>query len=431
MIRKLQRKFILAALLAVFLVLAAIVGIANLQSYRSVGKTADETLALLAENNGAFPERMFRTQNGGELPPELPTDGEEPPEQHENGRERGEKDGFSAETPFQTRFFTVELDESGAVVATNTENIAAVDGEAAKAYAAALFAKNKTSGYADTYRYIARKTDTGTLYIFVDCARDLDTFRSFLRASLLIGGVGFAVVALLIVLFSGVVVRPVAETYQKQKRFITDAGHELKTPLTVIGASCEVLELETGENEWTSTIKEQVDRLAGLTDKLVFLARVDEGSTRTVMTDFSLSELANEAVSPFAAVARAQGKTLESEIAPRLTLHGDVSMIRQLFTLLLDNAMKYSTAGSTVRAALAAAGKNKVFAVTNDTAGVPTGDLSALFERFYRTDASRNSETGGHGIGLSVAKAIAELHGGKIAARSPDGKTITFTVTLP
>jgi len=439
MLKKLQIKFVAIAMAITLVVLVAIIGGINVNNFVRVGKNADKTISLLVQGGGKFsiPDDMQKpTPDDGDEPAQDETSDEtvEAEAAQDTAPEKPSGDmrppEMSPETPFETRYFTVTMDEKGQAVLADTDRIAAVDEDTAKAYAAALFASGKEKGYKGDYRYARANINGKTTYIFVDCTRDLDTARNFLKVSGLVSLGGYIVVFVLVIVFSKVALKPVAETYKKQKQFITDANHELKTPLTVIGASCEMLEYENGENEWTTTINEQVEKLTELTNKLVFLSRMDEESKKTVMSEFSLSEVVEEAVKPYYALCSAQNKSLEVSIAPNVSYTGDVKMIGELIALLMDNAVKYSSKEGNIRFSLESVGKAKKIVVTNATDGVPKGDLSMLFERFYRLDASRNSETGGHGIGLSVAKAIVELHKGKITANSPDGNEIVFEITL-
>jgi signal transduction histidine kinase len=224
--------------------------------------------------------------------------------------------------------------------------------------------------------------------------------------------------------------RPIAESYEKQRRFITDASHEIKTPLAIIEANTEVIEMDNGESEWTDSIRNQVKRLTGLTEKLVFLSRMEEEDNPLTMVDFSLSDAVSETAQSFEAVAAAQQKTLTSEIEPRITYHGDEASLRQCVSLLLDNAMKYSTENGAIRLTLSRSGKNITLTLWNSAQGLTPGKQDILFERFYRPDSSRSRQTGGSGIGLSVAQAIVLAHKGKINARSDDGVSILFTITL-
>lgn len=471
MLKKLRIKFIIVAMCATSLVLLSIITFINIHNYTDINRTADKTLELLKTNDGKFP-----IHGGGisDLPPK--TDGgagnpdqsaPTPPEQNaadpggsvasassvasagSAGKSDKDKNGneivndikkplpgwMSPEMPYETRFFTVTIDkEDGDVEEINIDKIAAVSEDEAEEYAEKLFSDGKYSGFVGNYKYLAFDfgDDDEMMYIFLDCTKDLDTFREFLRASIFFSVAGLVIVFVLVVIFSGIIMRPFAKMYQKQKQFITDANHELKTPLTVISASCEILEYNTGENEWTDAIKEQVGHLTELTNKLVFLSRMDEENRKYTMTDFSLSEVAEEAIKPYYSLAEAAGRSLDCKIAPGLSLCGDMSMIKELLTLIFDNAIKYSSDGSEIRAELVptGSGKNSRLTVSNDTDGIPKGDLDVIFERFYRLDKSRNSETGGHGIGLSVAKSIVEIHHGKISACSPDGKKFILTVTL-
>lgn len=425
MLKKLRIKFIAAAMCATAIVLVSIIGFINVRSYIGMRDSADEMLRLLAVNDGKFPIKQRGDPPRGD------------PNCADNGGKKDDLRGdvltpeMSPETPFETRFFTVTFAADGSVQSVNTDKIAAVDTSDAEKYASELYAAGKSLGFLQNYRYLASDTaEGGKMYIFLDCRRNLETFREFLATSCVISLVGYLVVFVLVVVFSGMIMRPFAEVYAKQRRFVTDANHELKTPLTVIGAACEILEYNSGENEWTDTIKDQVGRLTELTNKLVFLSKMDEDGTHAVMTDFSLSEVAETAARPYFTLAGSRGKKFSCDIEKNLSYCGDMGMIKELFGILLDNAFKYSPDGGEVLLTLKGAGKSRRITVTNTAEGLPRGDLDMLFERFYRLDSSRNSETGGHGVGLSIARSIVTAHHGKITAASPDGKTAVFTVTL-
>lgn len=418
MIKKLRKKFIIVTTCSVLAVLILIVGIINIVNYANVVKNADHIVTLLKEGGGSFGVNDGN-MNGNVTPP----DGGFGDKPHKP------ISPISPETPFETRFFTVVIDDSGSANAVNTDKIAAVDVEQAATYALNLYKKSKSKGFYDNYRYGATAaTDGGTMYIFVDCTRELSNFKNFLLVSIAVGVSAFAAVFVLVFFLSGKVMKPVAESYAKQKRFITDASHEIKTPLTVIGANTEILEMQGVENEWTEGIKEQIKRLTSLTEKLVFLARMDEESQTLKATDFSLSDAVEETVKPFGAVAVAKGMTLDNDIQQNITYCGDEAMIRQLVSLLVDNALKYSDENGKIMVRFKTVGGKVELIVTNPAKDL-NGDLSILFERFYRNDKSRNSETGGHGIGLSVVNAIVTAHKGKITARAEKG-TAVFTVTL-
>jgi signal transduction histidine kinase len=425
MIKKMQKRFIAIAMCSVILVLAVIVGSINIINYYNVNRTADERLSLLAENNGFFPSQENDPQGN---------DPQRQPDRLENNRFDGRM-GLSAETPFDTRYFTVTFSGDGTVLSANTQSIAAITEEDARTYASTLFSSGKKQGFWGNYKYrrvtLSDASVSGAfMYIFLDCTRELNTFHTFLFASIAISLLGICVMLLLIVLFSRPVMRPIAESYEKQKRFITDASHEIKTPLAIIEANTEVLELDHGESEWTESIRHQVQRLTGLTEKLVFLSRMEEEDNSLTMVDFSLSDAVSETAQSFEAVAAAQQKNFTCEITPRITFHGDEAALRQCVSLLLDNSMKYSTENGSIRLSLSQNGKNIILTLWNSAQGLTPGKQDILFERFYRPDTSRSRQTGGSGIGLSVAQAIVLAHKGKITAKSEDGKSILFTVTL-
>ena len=338
--------------------------------------------------------------------------------------------GCSDEALFDSRYFTVTLNEKGTAVEINTGKIAAIASEDAEMLANTLYRRNLTKGVVDTYRFRVLQQGPYTEYFFLDCSRELSTFSSFLSISVLAALIGLAVVTTLIVICSKMAIAPVAESYNKQKRFITDASHELKTPLAVINAANEVTEMESGETEWTKSIHKQTSRLTSLTEKLVMLSRMDEESYKPNAAPFDLSEAARETAESFTPVAQYKGKNYTLQIEDGITYVGDENALRQLISLLVDNAMKYSDNGGDISVSLKKSGRSTELKVENTTPGIQKGDQSILFERFYRTDASRNSATGGHGIGLSVAKAIVTAHKGKITAVSPDGVRIVFTAIL-
>ena len=438
--RRLRRKFILVAMGAVTAVLALIIAGINIVNYSHVCKTADARLDYILAGKGSIDwtdepkadpgDGKDVAGSGGAAAGENGDDGaginlEHVPIRH--------FEGMTAESPFDTRYFTVTI-SGGQVVDINTARIAAVGTKRASRIASGLHSKGWTSGFSGSYRYIATVQGEETTYVFVDCSRELASFRSFLSASVAISCIGWLAVLAIVTVASGAVIRPMVESYSKQKRFITDASHEIKTPLAVIEAANEVQEIEGGESEWTQSIHEQVARLTALTERLVFLARMDEGSAGFTMAAIDLSEAVDKAAAPFESVAVSRGKRLSMSIASGVRAHADAAAVAQVVELLLDNATRYASEGSVIELSLRSvsrgAGKGAAeLVVTNAVDGLPEGDLDRLFDRFYRADVSRSSKTGGSGVGLSVVRAIAEAHGGSAAVSGHDHQ-ITFTVRL-
>lgn len=428
--RRLRRKFILVAMGAVTVVLTLIIAGINIVNYSHVCKMADARLDYILAGKGSIDwEDESRTDsgNGGDTSTGMVADGDRA------GARVGHFEGMTAESPFDTRYFTVTLVE-GQVVDVNTARIAAVGAKRAARIAMGLDSKGLTSGFSGNYRYTTTAQGEKTTYVFVDCSRELASFHSFLNASVAISCIGWLAVLAIITVASGAVIRPMVESYSKQKRFITDASHEIKTPLAVIDAANEVQEIESGESEWTQSIHEQVARLTALTERLVFLARMDEGSAGFTMASIDLSEAVDKAAAPFESVAVSRGKRLSMSVATGVRAHADAAAVTQVVELLLDNATRYASEGSVIELSLRAvsrgAGKGSAeLVVSNAVDELPEGDLDRLFDRFYRADVSRSSKTGGSGVGLSVVRAIAEAHGGSATVSGHDHQ-ITFTVRL-
>lgn len=424
MIKRLRRKLIAACMISLAIVLAVILGGVNLMSYQKVVADADTVLALLGSNDGAFP-KIHNTEN-------LP-DGEIPMDRGTDKRDLLGPKGLSPETPYESRFFSVDLDEDGQVIQTDTGQIAAVDEASAELYAQSALESGHTSGFLDDYRYLVLAEEGNTTrVIFLDCGRSLSSFRTTLLASVALSLLGLLAVLVLLLILSHRIVRPVAESYEKQKQFITDAGHELKTPMTIISADVELAEMECGENQWLADIRRQTERLTGLTNDLIYLSRMEEEQPPLQIIEFPLSDVAEEMALPFLAPAKSQEKELALHIQPMLAFTGDEKAIRQLISILLDNALKYSPAGGQLELRLEKQGRSILLTVTNTTIQpVEENKLSHLFDRFYRSDQSRNSQTGGYGLGLSIARSIVLAHKGKIRAESPDGMSLSVVVSFP
>ena len=429
MIKKLRTRFILTAILSVFIVLTLLIGGINLFNYRQVVSDSDSVLEILMENDGSFPET--------EAPPAPGEDPGAPGSSGGPGGEQGRRGGWtdrinSPEIAYESRYFTVEIAEDGTVSSSNTGRIAAIDKTKAEEYAMEVFSSGKTSGFIGDYRYSAKDNDGVRLIVFYDCGRSLSNFRSFLLISVIISFIGLVLVSIIIFFASGKIIKPVAESYEKQKRFITDAGHEIKTPLAIINADSDVLSMDMGEdNEWISDIKKQTSRLTELTNDLILLSKMEEGSSVLVMEEIDLSRLVTDQAESFKAVAVTGGKRFDTAISDGIHIKGDKKTVEEFVSILFDNAVKYCPEDGKVKAKLSRNGKYAVFEVTNDTKeDISSEEMKHFFDRFYRADRSRNSETGGHGIGLSIAKAIAESHGAKITVAKKQSCTVTFTTSF-
>ena len=421
MIRRLRHSFVGITMLSVVLVLSLLMGTINVVNYISKDRSNAQLLQMLADNNGSMPS--------GTTPPNVQPDSNvsAPPEKPEESDTKPRN--WSAETPYETRYFSVALNESGETVSVDTGKIAAISSSDAISLAQSLSASGKTSGYSGNYKFCtAVNSDGQTIYIFLDCTRDLSSVRQFLRYSLLISLGGTIAIFFVAVLLSRRAVRPIAETYEKQKHFITDASHEIKTPLAVIASCTDVLEMEQGESKWSQGIRSQVERLTELTQGLVSLARMDEHTGLLASEEINFSELLEETITPFILMAQNKGQQFQLRCDPGIKIQGDRQKLQQLCSILADNAVKYTPKGGNISFTLQQKGRKINFVAENDAEGLSSGSQKQLFDRFYRGDQSRSSQCPGYGIGLSLAQSIVAAHGGKIEAASRDGASLTITV---
>lgn len=407
MLKKIQRRFVLAAMAAFGMVmLLIIVGINAANYYRTTSMQDHLAEELLAHEQTARSKRA--------VPP--------PPVRDKERRD--------PEAAFTTRFFTVHCDADGRIGAVSRDFISSVDEETAKAYAQAVLSRGREKGYYGTYRYLVRQDEKGITVLFLNAAVHIQSMRSLLLVSLAIGLCSLLMVFFLILLFSRRAVRPYMKNIERQKRFITDAGHELKTPITSIATSADIAAMEHEGDEWIENIRRQAARLTKLVGDMVALSRLDEEMPFPEKSRFSVSEAAWEIAEPFEVLAKAKGKKYSQRIEDDLTLYGDRESIQRMISILLDNAVRYSDDGGEIRMQIYRRRSKVCIEVTNTCDLPDVSDLDRLFDRFYRMDESRSAMTGGTGIGLSMVQAIAETHGGKASVQSADGKEICFKVVL-
>ncbi|MBR0132248.1 MAG: HAMP domain-containing histidine kinase [Lachnospiraceae bacterium] len=454
MYKQLRKRFIAASMAGMLLVTLIVVGAINIINFVNEKKSINEMLEFI--NNFSMDmsgkdgkqdrDKGFRPEEmPGELPGEMPAD---LPEDMKNNRGDGENDdfrrwnrddlkrgfdriNFTAETQYTTRFFIVEFDSDGTIVRTDTTSIAAIDNDEAQKIAARLYKGKQQSGRDGYYYYKEYETENGSCLVYLDCTNEILQSRKLLLISLGVALASLVMEFILLWFFSKKVVKPVAESVEKQKSFITDASHELKTPLTIISANTEVLEMMDEKNEWTESIKNQTVRLSKLINEMVYLAKMDEEKRELTMENFSLSNAVNEVVMPFETVAKSKGFSFDTEIEDNIDFHGDEAAVRQMVSIFMDNAMKYTgknEAGEEkIKVSLQRKNKKARLTVYNTCEKIDKETLSRLFERFYRVDKSRSRETGGSGIGLSIVQAIADKHKGlNVRADSKAEGTIEF-----
>ena len=412
MIYRLQKRFILICTVSVLTVIALVFGVILALNISSMNRNMDILADRVSEGGGRFPGSF------GEMMP------------HEKKPPRNEQnfDFITPETPFSTRHFTVFFDKKGMVDQTFTESIYAIDEDTAIEYAEKVMDDGEERGWISSYRYKVFSTEMGYGVVFVDGSMS----RSAMMQSMTIAGIVLlgcaALVLILIFLLSKKAVKPIAESYEKQKQFVTDANHELKTPLTLILANLDIAEAELGKNEWLDDIRSEGHRMAELVNQLVALSRMDEEGQQMNITEVSFGDLVADTVSEFELLAKDRGKALTASIDKEITCFGDEALLHRLVGILMDNAIKYCDQGGEISVTLHR-GRRVVLTVENTYSAVGEIELHRLFDRFYRADKARKF-TGGYGVGLSMANAIVEKHKGEITAYKKDSTHIGFKVVL-
>lgn len=413
MISKLKRKFIILATVSMFVLMAVLVTIMNLINYSVVVKESDVTLDILSQPNFPFSEKEDRPDK-----PQKDTD-------HFIPR------GMSPEVPYESRFFSVSVTADGTVTESDFSKILSVDDTSVAGYIEKAMKSGGDRGFVGQFRYVKIFGEQKTRILFLDCGRKLDAFYAFLRTSLGVGVLGCVIVFFAFLFVSGKIVKPIAESYEKQKRFVSDAGHEIKTPLTIINANLDLLESGGGKEE-LEEVRTQTKRLTELTNNLVYLSKMEESEHKLRKVELPLSDIADETAGSFRVLAASKHMDFFVQIQPGITAKGAPDAIRRLISILLENAVKYTPDGGSVTMNLSVVRRTAILSVVNTTEDkIIEGELPYVFDRFYRSDTSRNSATGGHGIGLSIAKAVVEAHEGTITASTKSGAEFCVTVTIP
>lgn len=412
MIRTLQKKFIFAAMLAITLLLLSMLGSLNVINAILNRRQTDDLLEQLTMAEMA------------PVPHKTPSKKE---------REELFRQPMSANVRMSAVYFVVSVNADGEIFRTDVSRIADVDEEQAKILTEKVMASGKKEGRMGEFRYRSRSAPEGkeTVWVFLSTAVQTMSALRLLVLSALIGAVCWLLMLLFVRILSGRAIRPIAANIERQKRFVTDAGHEIKTPLAIIMANTEAMELHGGETKWSRNIRDQAIRLNGLMQNLLTLSKIDESNLAETKAELSFSALAADGAEMFREAMELKELHFESRIQPDLTLCANKDLMGRLISILLDNAVKYAPKGGKVVLELFRNEKgNAQLVVANDCENVPDCAPEKLFDRFYRADLARTQKNGGYGIGLSAAQSIVEVHGGTITAAYPDEHTVAFFVFL-
>lgn len=409
MFRKLRIRFIAIASLAILIVLFSVVGVLISARHIQTVNEINKILTLISDNGGTFPSVSKATSELGNT--------------------------VSVDTLFQYRYFSAVVDEDGNITSLNLSRISDLTDEQVESYLTKINKSGDTSGdfrYNNhTYSYLVTdESDDSKLIVVLDSTNQVEENKTLLHLSLWMSGVSFVFFVLMVSIFSGRVIEPFIRNYERQRRFITNAGHELKTPLAIISANNELVEMMNGESEWTKSTNDQVERMTGLINSLVAMARLEE-QPEVVLTDLNFSAIAEDAAEDFKGLVIKDGKQFVMEIQPDIHVKAEEKSLFELVTLLVDNANKYCDAGGTVSVKLSKANRfsKARLEISNTYAEGKNVDYSKFFERFYREDESHNNKKSGYGIGLSMAQTMVKLFKGSISV-SYSGDTITFLVSF-
>ena len=456
MIKTLRRRLTLLVACVLVLVTAGIVLSIRAINLRNIDTTARAALAVLSENRGQRPGQMQQAPpdlpdgetpppkpegntapTGDNLPPHAPTDGETPPPKPEGDQVPPQRPGIDMpggnSLASLSNAYTIRLDKDGNVTEWSSDRSDLYTDAQVQAMARAVLAAGDSEGRIDTQYY--RLIDDGEggeerLLIVLDARLEFLSAERMLRAAALVAALAGLLLGAGAYLLIRRMLQPVQASFDRQKQFVWDASHEFKTPLAVISANAELLSRQVGPNEYLGYIQSEVKRTDNLVQGLLTLARMDKGTVTAEMKRFDLSQALLGVALPFESTVFEAGRTLETDVPEGVFIRGDEAMLQQLVLILLSNALKYSNEGGLIRLSLMQKGRGAVITVYNTGAGIAPENLEKIFDRFYREDLSHNSAVAGNGLGLAIARTIAEAHKGRIHAESEQGNSATFIVTL-
>lgn len=413
MLKKLQKRFMKIVLCALCIIVTVQLVSVNVMNVYQRDTEVRNILYIIAENGGLLPNGRYEQSN------------------YFNFLNPFKKVEITKETPYSTKYFVVKLKDNF-VTNITIKNIGSIDEHTAVEYASMVVGEKQGYGFVDRYRYYYVKdpSSNSSMIVFLAYDKELEATFKLTSISLLAGLLCIAVLIFPIWLLSKKAMKPVEQAIAKQRQFITDAGHELKTPIAIISADAEVLEMCGGENEWVESIKNQTVRLDKLVKNLVTLSKLNEEQEKPKYELFNFSEAVEETAKTFETLAKTNNVEFMYSIASNVSVYGNSQELKQLISILCDNAVKYTTEGGIIKVSLYRNGKNVCLDMYNDCENVDEEKLERLFDRFYRVDSSRARETGGYGIGLSIAQIIVQRHRGKISAVSTKENSITFKIVL-
>ena len=435
MIQTLQRRFILTAMIAISVFVLVLLGFTNGANAYSTARQNRDILDELCARAAKEGQEIFLPSSGAtatdaasptDLLPALP------PETEDSVKRSFRWFGVDLMDNYRMSavYFEALIGPGGGIRAVDTERLPEGREEEAKQLAASVIVKSEKKGRSGDYRFQSVEASFGRVYVFLDISYQRYAVIRVAYTSLLVGILCIEIMYFFVRILARKAIRPIAQNMERQKQFITDAGHELKTPVAIIMANTEAMELCTGETKWSRNIREQAQRLSGLTQNLLTLAKIDENTFMESIEQVSLTKTVNSVIDMFMEPAALKHILIEGDVQEDVELRANPDMMTRLISTLLDNAVKYASLDSTIDISLKKADNGAVFVIKNRCDQLPQCEPDKLFDRFYRADAARTQKQGGYGIGLSAAQAITELHKGTISVKYEPENVIAFTVKL-
>ena len=449
MIRRLRRNINLMVFLSLFVIIVCFVLGINWYNWHTLVNQADQTLDILVMNRGMRPVHEQNDSDGkpemqnGVMetppgPPPMDTDGTEERGEgagngsHQSGKTPGGPPSFSQESiAGLSNYYTIVFNENGEVQSWSSDRSDLYSEEQIEELSRQILASGTQKGRIGTQFFQLTQTEaSSSMAVVLDARIEIMNAQNLLWSTVILGAAAYILLCTGAYFLNRRMFIPVEEANRKQRQFVWDASHELKTPIAVISANAEVLEREIGDNEWLGYIRSELERTSELVQSLLELARTDRETTKATMQPFDLSRAVLSVALPFESTVFENGKTMETEIPDGIEMVGNSHMIQQLVMILLSNALKYSEQGGKISLQLQSKGHTRMLRVHNTGSYISPEDRERIFDRFYRADSSHSRTVEGHGLGLAIAKNIVELHDGKISVESTPETGTAFTVTL-
>ncbi|MBK5201310.1 MAG: HAMP domain-containing histidine kinase [Spirochaetaceae bacterium] len=404
MIELIKKRFIKVSMISSGIILFIILAIINILNYYNTTNRMDKMLSnqvtITADSNN----------------------------QNRNNQPTGQKKSFMRNQ--RNKVFYVELDNNGDLIKYNKDNFSFLTVEHIIKLGSNALAKGEKKGFIEDYRYLVTSNTDNYQIAFIDAQSDLYTLQYNSIFSLIVYILGMFGILFLVKALTIPAVKPIEESFNKQKRFMTDIMHEIKTPLAIIETNTEVVEIDYGKNEWTKSIRKQIHYLKDLLDELVTLLKMEEHTTDLIKNRIDFSEILENTLTGFEPIFNKKGITMDIECDENVEINANEYSIERLVSILLENALKYTSGDNKVSIKLKKQNKKILFEIENSIKDIEPGDHEEFFDRFYRSDSSRNSNLGGHGIGLSIAKEIITQNKGKIKAFSNDNHSFTISILI-